>query len=505
MDGAADIQVAGDPFNKPNADIVLRTSDAVHFLVHMVVLGLTSDFFDGMAKVPQPCGTAERAVVDVQEDSATLDALLRYMYPCDDPILGDVMRVGDVLRAAVKYQADTVAQRLRRQLSMFDDPRRVFTVACLADLEDVAYQAAVEWCQDDSYDLEDTYVAEMSVLSTGTLFRLLRFCDAYKRNIELPTHYEFTRPAGPTASPAEPTETLTAPSPFDRPSAHANIVIRSRDNIDFYVIEDLINLASNKLGTLLHDSRDNFVRSRDGYRILALPEPAAVLLPLLQLTYPGASPHFHDWRLLTAVLETAYKYELVRAAELTKRAWVNEIASEPMRSYFVAVRQGWEAEARLAAKHALLDPLDKYYSEMESVPADCYIRFLRFRQRCRRSVIDARRAFMDDECFVERLSQMEVYDVFWYENNISVMFHYRLHAIWARAGVASPGLCRSWAPSPSTFGLGGDWPAHMQQFMELLNMWGGRHFSDLIYEYDKHGGQAMDAVNQVRVLWFWLP
>ena len=500
MDGAADIKWAGEPFNKPNADIVLRTSDGVHFAVHMVVLGLTSDFFDGMAKVPQPCGTGERAIVDVQENSDTFEALLRYMYPCDDPVLNDIMRLGDVLRAAVKYQVDPVAQRLKRRLSMFDDPRRMFVVACLADLENEAYQAAVEWCQDVHYDLEDTYVEEMDALSAGTYDRLLRFCDAYKRIIELPEHYKFTRPAHTAETLVEQTETLTVPSPFDRPSAHANIVIRSGDKVDFFVIEELITVASMKLGTLLHDARDNCTKSRDGYRVLALPEPASVLLPLLQLTYPGACPRINDWKLLTTVLETAYKYELVRAAELTKRAWVNEIESEPLRSYFVAIRQGWHAEARIAAKHALLRPSDEYLPEMETVSAGSYDRFLRYRQRCRRSVIDSRRAFMEDEYLTDNLGQMEVYDVFWRADpGVTGMFHYRLHQVWARAGTASPGLRRAWAPPPNTVGLGGDWPAHIQQLLALLDMWGGRHFHDLIYDYDRYGGQAMDAVDQVCV------
>ena len=501
MDGADDIKWAGEPFNKPNADLVLRTSDAVYFSVHMVVLGLTSDFFDGMAKVPQPCGPGERPIVDVQENSDTLDALLRYMYPCDDPILNDIMRIGDVLRAAVKYQVDPIAQRLKTRLSIFDDPKRVFVVACLADLENEAYQAAVEWSQDPHFDLEDTYVKEMDALSAGTYYRLLHFCDAYKRNIELSEHYKFTRPAptSETPMPVEQTDILMVPAPFDRPSAHANIVIRSGDNVDFYIIEELITAASMKLGMLLHDTRDKCAKTRDGYRILTLPEPAQVLLPLLLLTYPGVSPHLADWKLLTAVLETAYKYELVRAAELSKRAWVHEIASEPLRSYFVAARQGWEAEARLAAKHALLSPTDAYVPEMETVPAGCYDRLLRYRQRCRRSVIDARRAFVEDEYLMSNLGQMEVYDVFWRADGVAGMFHYRLHMIWARAGVASPGLPRPWAPPPSTPGLGGDYPAHIQQLMELLDMWGGRHFHELIYEYDRYGGQAMDAVDQVGV------
>ena len=98
----------------------------------------------------------------------------------------------------------------------------------------------------------------------------------------------------------------------------------------------------------------------------------------------------------------------MRAAELAKRAWMNEIEAQPLRSYFVAVRQGWHAEARLAAKHALLIPTDTYCVEMETVPAGCYDRFLRYRQRCRRSVIDGRRAFMEDEYLTDNFGQREI-------------------------------------------------------------------------------------------------
>ncbi|KZT64885.1 hypothetical protein DAEQUDRAFT_572087 [Daedalea quercina L-15889] len=486
MEHPTEVTVAGDLFNRPNADIILRTSDG------------------GMAKVPQPSGGSERAVVPVEEDSTTLDALLRFMYPCDDPTFDDVMRLGDVLRAAVKYQADLIAQRLKRQLSMFDDPLRVFTVACLADLESEAYQAAVEWCQDKAYDLENTYVKEMDVLSAGIYHRLLCFCDKYKRGHELPEQYSFTRPVGTSASPAEPSQPFTVPSPFDRPSAHANIVVRSGDKVDFYVNEVILTMGSNMLASDLHDARDNGPKSRDGYRILALPERAEVLLPILQLTYPGLSPHIREWRLLTAILETAHKYEFVRATDLTKSAWVKEIENAPLRSYFIAVQRGWQTEAKLAAKHAVLYPVDQYYPEMEFVSASYYDRFLRYRQQCRRSVIDARRAFMDDVYLASSLNQTEVYDVFFHEHDVSTMFHYSLHATWARAGASTPGLRPSrWAmtiPLPQkTFGLGGEWPMHIQQLMTCLNTWNGRHgdVMELMHNYDKYGGEAMDAVDQL--------
>jgi len=500
----AECKVAGDPFNKPNADIILHTSDDVHFYVHLVVLGLTSGFFEGMEKLPQPAGGSERAILLVSEDSATLDALLRFMYPCDKPAINDVMRIGDVLRAAVKYQVDDVVKQLKKQLSMFDDPLHVFTVACLADLEDLAYQAAVEWCQDGAFDLEDTYVQEMEALPAGTYFRLLYFCDAFNRGDDIAEHYRFTRPPSASASPPEPSAAFVVPSPFDRPSAHANIVIRSDDKFYFYVNEAILTLFPSKLASLLHDARDGSRKSRDGYHVLDLPEGAAVLLPLLQLMYPGPSPQLHDWELLTAVLETAYKYELVRAAELAKSAWTKEIKTEPVRSYFVAVEHAWAAEARLAAKCAVLCPEDKYYPEMELVSASRYDRFLRYRQQCRRSVIDARRAFIDDVYMPgSSIEQREVYDMFWHKHSVSTMFHYSLHATWSRAGATSPGLRPSlWSLAgsmPQEFGLGGEWPMHIHQLMSCLSAWNGRNgdLLELIHNYDKCGGQAMNAVDQL--------
>ncbi|TFY51233.1 hypothetical protein EVJ58_g10675 [Rhodofomes roseus] len=478
MASPTEYKVAGDPFNKPNADVILRSLDGVHFYVHWVVLGLTSGFFEDMEKMPQPAGGSERAIIPVQEDSATLDALLRFMYPGGDkPAIDDIMRIGDVLCAAVKYQVDDVVKYLKRQLSLFDDPLRVFIVGCLADLEDVAYQAAIEWCQENAFDLEDTYVPEMTVLPSATYFRLLHFCDALNRGGEISENYSFTRPPSVLASSApEPTATFTVTSPFNRPSAHANIIIRSNDKVDFYVNEGILALASSKLESLLHDAPDSSPRSHDGYRVLALPEDANILLPLLQLTYPVVSPHIRDWELLTHVLLTAYKYELVRAAELAKRAWVKEIPTEPLRSYFIAVQQGWKEEAKRAARHAVLLPADEYCPEMELVPASCYDRFLRYRQKCRRNVISARRAFMDDVYLHAAVDQQEVYDTFWHAHDVSTMFHYSLHATWARAGATSPG-----------------------QLMSCLHTWNGRHgdILELIHNYDKYGGQAMDAVDQL--------
>ena len=39
---------AASPFDKPSADVILRTSDFVDFYVHKVVLSLASAFFEDM-------------------------------------------------------------------------------------------------------------------------------------------------------------------------------------------------------------------------------------------------------------------------------------------------------------------------------------------------------------------------------------------------------------------------------------------------------------------------
>ena len=49
----AEVSTAPAPFNKPNADMVLRSSDNVDFRLPKQILALTSDFFELMFSVPQ--------------------------------------------------------------------------------------------------------------------------------------------------------------------------------------------------------------------------------------------------------------------------------------------------------------------------------------------------------------------------------------------------------------------------------------------------------------------
>ena len=118
----ADSVYATPPFDHPKADIILRSSNNIHFRVFKLFLSLASPFFETLFEIPQPAEVNKGqevkdglVVVPVTENSKTLDALLRFRYPCtltDDAkldVLKDVMHVLEVARkcslVAIKKKA----------------------------------------------------------------------------------------------------------------------------------------------------------------------------------------------------------------------------------------------------------------------------------------------------------------------------------------------------------------------------------------------------------------
>ncbi|KAG6330410.1 hypothetical protein ID866_8679, partial [Astraeus odoratus] len=99
-DSPAPPSSASPPFGHPKADAILRSSDNVDFRVFQLFLSLASPFFETLFDLPQPSEetSADTETIDglpvipMSEDSKTLDALLRFCYPCtlaEDPALHD--------------------------------------------------------------------------------------------------------------------------------------------------------------------------------------------------------------------------------------------------------------------------------------------------------------------------------------------------------------------------------------------------------------------------------
>ncbi|KAJ8507551.1 hypothetical protein ONZ45_g10089 [Pleurotus djamor] len=99
--------MASSPFDRTDADAILRSADGVDFHVHQSILSIASPFFDGLLSIPQPVSPKEPSVLPVvpfNEDSVTLDILLRGLYPVDVPVINDANVLIKVLQAADKYQ-----------------------------------------------------------------------------------------------------------------------------------------------------------------------------------------------------------------------------------------------------------------------------------------------------------------------------------------------------------------------------------------------------------------
>lgn len=124
---------AGTPFNSPDADIIIRSSDGRDFRVHRLILGLASvTFKDMFAAQPQPAlPDASVAVSDdfkdgipvvrLTESSDTLRIFFKLLYPGDPPkISGRAVTVA-IVKAMDKYMVEDYPKTITSALLALSD------------------------------------------------------------------------------------------------------------------------------------------------------------------------------------------------------------------------------------------------------------------------------------------------------------------------------------------------------------------------------------------------
>ena len=181
-----DSAYAAAPFDHAKADIILRSSDNIDFRVFKLFLSLASPFFETLFDIPQPTeenGDQEikdgLVVVPVAEDSKTLDALLRFCYPCtlaDDPDLEVLKDAMDVLEAARKYSLDAIETKARQAIVnpkiLEVDPLRCFVIAHRGRLREETQLAARYTL---TQPLIPSWFQEIELLSATELLSLLTY------------------------------------------------------------------------------------------------------------------------------------------------------------------------------------------------------------------------------------------------------------------------------------------------------------------------------------------
>jgi hypothetical protein len=176
------------PFDKANADLILRSSDNVDFHVFKFLLSLASPFFEKMFSLPQPVENGGNRVHDskdtvqvipMSESSAVAEKLLSFCYPCTDPVLDTLEEAKGVLEAATKYDMEDIRNRIQKMLAA---PRfvedelghlRVFGIAIQYGLKDAAMAAMC--CTRNYPVLGRPYVEELDHISPRTYHQLLDY------------------------------------------------------------------------------------------------------------------------------------------------------------------------------------------------------------------------------------------------------------------------------------------------------------------------------------------
>ncbi|KAJ7919686.1 hypothetical protein B0H13DRAFT_233593 [Mycena leptocephala] len=134
------------PFDAEKGDVILRTSDDVHFRVFKLILSLASPFFKDMFGLPQEAVADEVQVIPIPEDSSIADKLLRFCYPCAAPAIETLDELHAVIEAMMKYQMFDLVGEPQQLLRAFARSHSVavFAISCRFGWEDVARAAATE-------------------------------------------------------------------------------------------------------------------------------------------------------------------------------------------------------------------------------------------------------------------------------------------------------------------------------------------------------------------------
>lgn len=391
-------RLAPHPFDKTGADVVLRSCDLVDFRVRGHILIEASPVFESMLSLPQPqTGTEipDTPVVDLSEDSGTIETLLRICYPIRNPALDRPLHELEAfLRAAMKYDMELPVIVLTDCVLACAEhtPLPVWALACRLQLEDVARHAARHLRS--MVPLDFASLGRMDGICAGDYFRLHEFL---RTDSSLDAQSSFLPPESP-ASNLQPRATYVWP-PEAFPDDHLpNLICRSSDGVDLHVHRDVLCANSGRFLAMVDAAEDagataggasehNVRTDPQGGNlpVIHVEARAGILAQLFRFCYPAmAGPGTSDLYDIADLLFLAREYDMSVVSQVVERSWASAAKEDPLRAYFAAVTRGLLGRARDAAKDTLARSLDGFYiPELEDAPAIVYHRLLTYHASCR--------------------------------------------------------------------------------------------------------------------------
>lgn len=190
------------------------------------------------------------------------------------------------------------------------------------------------------------------------------------------------------AEPDGQSEIKEAAAPFNR--RNVDVILRSCDSVDFRVWKAILTEASPFFEDLFSlpqpDAQDSGQQpSDDGLPIIPMSEDSAVLDSLLRLCYPTRDPEFESLEKLRPIMEAAVKFLMEEPLRRLKERLLIFAVESPIRVYAIAIKCGWEEEARKAARCCLnysMNWSESDIPELQEINGVAYHRILDYHRQC---------------------------------------------------------------------------------------------------------------------------
>ncbi|KAF8635052.1 hypothetical protein AX15_000588 [Amanita polypyramis BW_CC] len=177
------------------------------------------------------------------------------------------------------------------------------------------------------------------------------------------------------------------------PATKADVILRSSDSVDFFVLGTLIRIVSPDLGSRIPSTEDD---ANVGRAIIHVDEESQILRHLLNMIYPYEDkPDINDCHLYTRVALAARRYEMT-AIEGRLREYATAsplVLEEPLQMFIIASALGWDELAKRAALNTFHRPLGEmdYTKDFNLITGADLYRLVAYRFRCAaeaRAVVD---------------------------------------------------------------------------------------------------------------------
>ncbi|KAH9884783.1 hypothetical protein C8Q73DRAFT_669704 [Cubamyces lactineus] len=390
--GPDDAPLAPFPFNKPTADLVLRSRKGLDFRIRSQIIIEASPVMDaklaGLRSSIQYGGSA--SILDMAEDSSTLELLLRICYPIVNPPL-DNLPLEDLetaLRAALGYEMELPVAMLVEELSRRAEhaPISVWSAACRTRREDVAGRAAERMLTFASLDLE--HFNDLTGITAGQLFRLRKF---FRLQGAVDNIFRFNEMLGSDVTSEHvplPPYTFVLPVSDTPP----DLILQSSDGYTYNAHQDVLRMMSTVLCSQINAKllvsdrtvvkrmqKKNTVNTRHScnrpHVRIELEDVGSVLSAMLAFCYRLGSDVLDRIppSTLAAVIGAAMRYNMHYLLPDLGARWSSISSREPLCSYFAAANLGLSEFAAQSARDVLKVKLDEsYLPQMESSAAEVY-------------------------------------------------------------------------------------------------------------------------------------